>query len=302
MSNYKWLSNGQHMITVRDRKNNAAKQYRYWGEKVISKVLAQQKPTEDVYITKYPKNCLVETIILDFDNTDIEQAYKDVNKMRNYLTRKGHNCVIVKSGSKGYHLYIQIAPFLFKDTEYRQVSDWRGFFNAFTCFLIHDGVKTHYESLDQVNFSAGLNGNIRLIGSTHPKTQAKCEIIEGEFIDDQSITTVQDEAQKTAYHKLLIKKEDNERILKQTKVAGGDNPIENNDLRIIFEQITGKPVKHYPKGYSYGYCPHHGDSHPSLLITPKWFSCSADCGFKGNVFTLKKLGYVKFDDEGKVIF
>ena len=38
-----------------------------------------------------------------------------------------------------------------------------------------------YNTLDNVNFSAGLNGNIRLINSTHPKTGEKCEIIDGEL-------------------------------------------------------------------------------------------------------------------------
>ena len=286
------------MITVRNRETGYAKQCRYWNRETISKVLAQQKSCEDVYIQKYPKSRLVETIILDFDSEDLDEAYKEVNRMRNYLKLNGHNCVIVRSGSKGFHLYVQIAPFLFKDTSIRKISDWSSYFNAFVCFLIHDGVNV-YKTLDKVNFSAGLNGNIRLIGSIHPKTGNKCEIIEGEFKDYQEPTIIQDEAQKKACHKLLIKEQDRQRILKQTKVDGND-PIKNNDLRSIFQEIVGD-VRFYPKGYAYCKCPEHGDNHPSLLVTREWFSCSANCGFKGNIYTLKKLGYVKFDDDGKAI-
>ena len=242
----------------------------------------------------------MRVIILDFDSEDLDEAFKDVTRMSNYLRYNGHNTVIVKSGSKGYHLYIEIAPFLFKDTDMRKIKDWRAYFNAFVCFLIHDGNKTFYPTLDKVNFSAGLNGNIRLIGSIHPKTSEKCEIIDGEFHMNQVPTEIQDQAQRQACHKLIIKEADQERILKQTKVIGGSDPIAANDLREIFKEIVGE-VKLYPKGYCYCKCPEHGDSHPSLLVTKEWFSCSAGCGFKGNVFTLKKLGYVKFDDDGKVI-
>lgn len=293
MLTYNWLTPGQHMITIRNRETGYAKQCRYWNEETISKVLAQQKPCEDIYIQKYPKSRLVETIILDFDSEDLDEAYKDVNRMRNYLKLNGHNCVIVKSGSKGFHLYVQIAPFLFKDTSIRKINNWSSYFNAFVCFLIHDGVNA-YKTLDKVNFSAGLNGNIRLIGSIHPKTSEKCEIIEGEFKDYQEPTIIQDEAQRKACHKLIIKEEDRKRILKTTKVDGED-PIKNNDLREIIPQITGNPVKHYPKGYAYTNCFEHSDNHPSLLITKEWYSCSG-CGAKGNIWTLKKKGLVEFDD------
>ena len=300
MCSYKWLSNGQHMITVRNRETGYAKQYRYWNEEIISKLLARQDINSDVYITKYPKNRLVQTIILDFDSNDLDKAYADVTRMSNYLRYNGHNTVIVESGSKGYHLYIEIAPFLFKDTELRRIENWGSFFNAFVCFLIHDGNKTHYETLDKVNFSAGLNGNIRLIGSIHPKTHKQCQIIDGEFMMNQKPTEIQDMAQRNACQKMRIKKADHERILKQTKVQYDNDPIVENDLRVVFEQITGQPVKIFPKGYGYGNCPFHGDTHPSLLITKNWYSCSA-CGEKGNIWNLKKKGLVKFDEKGKAI-
>ena len=39
--------------------------------------------------------------------------------------------------------------------------------------------------------------------------------------------------------------------------------------------------------------------HFSLLLTKEWFSCSA-CDFKGNIWTLRKMGLVEFDDNGDV--
>lgn len=297
MSVYSWLTPNEHIITIRDRVTGFARQVRYWNNNVIFKVLKNQLPTEDVYISKYPKSRLIDTIILDFDNEDLEKAYKDIKKLSNYLKMNGLNSVIVKSGSKGYHIYIEIAPFLFNDTNLRQVGDWNSYFNAFVCFLIHDG-KSYYPSLDHVNFSAGLNGNIRLIGSIHPKTGQKCEIIEGEFLKQYKVTEIQDNAQRTAYAKLEIKEEDKKNQLRKTTVFDGDNPIEVNDLREVFRKITGD-IRLYPKGYGYCCCPEHNDKHPSLLVTKEWFSCSS-CDFKGNIFTLKQLGYVDFGRDGVV--
>ena len=297
---YEFLKANEHIITVRDRATGFAKQHRYWNNNVISKILKSQKATEDVYIQKYPKSRLIDTIILDFDSENIEDAYRDVKKMANYLKLNGLNTVIVKSGSKGYHAYIEIAPFLFNDTNIRKVSDWNSYFNAFVCFLIHDG-ESYYPTLDPINFSAGLNGNIRLIGSKHPKTGETCEIIEGEFLKDYKVTSIQDNAQRVAYSKMQIKKEDKKRVLNKTRVYEGNDPILVNDLREIFPQITGEDGKIYPKGYMYIRCPFHNDNSPSLLVTKEWYSCSSSsCNAKGNIWTLKKKGLVEFDSDGKV--
>jgi len=294
---YEWLRKNEHIITVRDRATHVGRQFRYWNEDVIKKVLANQKQTEDIYVTKYPSSRLVDTIILDFDSEDsIEEAYKDVTRLRNLLKKNGLNSIIVESGSKGFHLYIQIAPFLFKDTELRKGIEWNSYFKAFVCFLIHDSHK-RYETLDKTNFNAGLNGNIRLINSIHPKTQKKCQIVEGSFMSEYKLTKIQDEAQKKAFLKCEIVANEKQEALKKAKVIGGTDPIKANDLRDIFEQMTGD-IKLYPKGYGYCSCPVHGiDAHPSLLVTKEWFSCSA-CDFKGNVWTLKKLGMVEFDEQG----
>ena len=294
---YEWIKPTQHTITIRDRETGWARQKKVWNKKVIEQVLAEQKDSEDVFITKYPRNRLVETIILDFDNKDDPSlAFKEVNRLHNYLKTQGINSIIVESGSKGNHLYIQIAPFLFKDTDVRQVSSWNSYFNAFVCFLIHNS-STTYETLDRTNFSASLNGNIRLLGSRHPSTGNTCRIIKGSFKEIDSVTRVQDEAQKKAYLKLEIKDEiKKQKQLKRTKVIGGNDPILVNDLRDVFREITGD-IKLYPKGYGYCCCPVHGDEHPSLLVTKEWFSCSA-CDFKGNIWKLKQMGLVEFDNNG----
>ena len=299
MSVYSWLTPNEHIITIRDRVTGMASQKRYWNNNVISKILKNQSENEDIYITKYPKSRLIDTIILDFDSEDINEAYKDVKKMSNYLKLHGLNTVIVKSGSKGYHAYIEIAPVLFNDTNLRKVSDWNAFFNAFVCFLIHDG-ESYYPTLDQVNFSAGLNGNIRLIGSRHPKTGERCEIIEGEFLKDYKVTQIQDSAQRTAYAKMEIVKEDKERQLRTAVVNDDGNPIEVNDLREVFRELTGD-IKIYPKGYGYCCCPFHNDKNPSMLVTKEWYSCSG-CNERGNVFTLHKKGLVRFSSDGKVMY
>lgn len=296
---YDWIKNSQHTITIRDRETGWAKQRKVWNHKVIEQVLAEQKQTEDIYITKYPKSRLVETIILDFDSEDDPKlALKECTKLHNYLSMNGINSVIVESGKKGNHIYIQIAPFKFKDTEYRKLSNWNSYFNAFVCFLIHDSSST-YQTLDKINFTAGLNGNIRLIGSKHPSTGKTCRIIKGSFKDIDAVTRLQDDAQRKAYLKMeIVAEEKKQRQLKKTKVIGGFDPVSNNDLREVFERLTGE-IKLYPKGYGYCKCPVHGDEHPSLLVTKEWFSCSA-CDFKGNIWTLRKMGLVEFDDNGIV--
>ena len=86
--------------------------------------------------------------------------------------------------------------------------------------------------------------------------------------------------------------------LAKADVFDGDDPIQVNDLREVFRELTGD-IKIYPKGYGYCCCPAHNDHSPSLLVTKDWFSCSS-CSFKGNVFTLKKLGYVDFGKDGVV--
>ena len=304
---YSWIQPKEHIITVRNRDTGFAKQNRVWNTEVIENVLARQKDCEDVFISKYPKSRLVSTLIFDFDSEDRQEAYNDVVSIRNILKEDGLNSVIVDSTNKGYHLYIQIAPFLFKDTAIRWNNDWDKYFREFTNYIlcrISSQVDVQdYLTKDPINSNAGLGGNIRLIGSIHPSTGERVRIVDGEFKEFQEPTPLQDKAQKVAWNYCEILEQNQERILEgATQVVNGNDPIESNDLRTILPQIYGESIKVYAKGYGFMKCPEHGDNHPSLLVTKEWFSCSANCGFKGNIWTLYKKGLVKFDNDGGALY
>ena len=295
---YEFLTPNEHIIIVRNRETGYPRQYRLWNMNVINKVLRNQKPTEDVYVTKYPSSHLIRWIILDFDSKDRDEALSEVMRMKNYLNGEGHNTVLVDSTNKGYHLYIQIAPFLFEDEGNRVMDDWKLYFTKFVEYFIDRSSKKEYKTLDLRNASAGLSGNIRLINSIHPSTQKRVEILEGRFDLVQEPTWLQDKAQRVAYQFCDIANEIAERkIQARTKVVDGVDPIENNDLRELMPRIFGEEAKIYPKGYGFMKCPFHNDQSPSLLLTHSYYSC-ASCGAKGNIFTLKKLGYVEFDING----
>ena len=301
------FQNKQHTITIRHRGDGYPVQKRNWNDKLIQKVLLEQEDDTDVYITKYPRNRLIQWIILDFDSKDdLKQAYDEANKLRNMLVAEGHNCVLVESGSKGYHLYIHISPFLFADAEneLRGVADWNKFFNEFIYCLIYSSKLCNenlkFTTLDEINTLAGLNGNIRLIGSKHPSTHKECRIIEGEFEELQVPTEKQDRALRYAHSKCEIIELSKKRKLKKVKLEGYGDPIACNDLREVLPEVTGNEIKVYDRGYGYMKCPWHNDNKPSLLVTKEWFSCSA-CGEKGNIWALRKKGLVEFDKEGKII-
>lgn len=302
---YEFLTPKEHIITVRDRNTGYAKQYRYWNEKIISKVLARQTDSEDVFVSKYPKSRLINTIILDFDSENKEDCYNDVMSIKNALTEDGHNCVVVDSTNKGYHLYIQIAPFLFKDTDIRWNNDWDRYFKEFVNYLIchisSQKVAQKYLTQDAVNTNAGMGGNIRLIGSKHPSTNKRVSIIDGEFIDLQKPTKIQDKAQRIAWNYCAIREKREELLYSKTRIVDGNDPIESNDLRVILPAIFGEEIHVYKKGYGFMKCPFHNDNNPSLLVTKEYYSC-ASCGEKGNIFTLKKKGLVEFDNEGGALY
>lgn len=307
--NYNQLfKNKQHTITIRHRDLGYAEQKRNWNDKLIKKLLSEQDDVSDIYITKYPKNRLVECIILDFDSEDdISIAENCAKWLRNQLSEEGLNSVLVKSGNKGYHLYIQIAPVLFADAEddMREVTDWNKFFNDFVDELLAYSLSTEvdfvkHDTLDAVNTSAGLGGNIRLIGSKHPVTHERCEIIEGSFIEVDEPTDIEDHALRYAHKYRNIVKKNNKKKLRKVKLEGYGDPIACNDLREVLPEVTGNEIKVYDRGYGYMKCPWHNDNKPSLLVTKEWFSCSA-CGEKGNIWTLRKKGLVEFDEEGKII-
>lgn len=299
---YEWIRPRKHIITVRDREKGYGKQYKCWSSDVIGDVIANQNQTSDIYITKYPSDRLIDTIILDYDSEKPSLAWEEARKLKGYLTKQGHNVFLVDSTNKGVHLYCEIAPVLFKNAKDGvMVKDWNKFFKDFVYYLIHDEAK-HHNCLDAINLNAGMNGNIRLVGSVHPSTGKVVKIVDGEYTGSQEPTNLQSKSLVRAWHKADIEERELKELklqLKKTKVMGGNDPIANNDLRDVLPRVTGNEIKLYSRGYGYIKCFKHNDTHPSMLVTHDWFSC-ASCGCKGNIWTLKKLGMVEFDDNGEV--
>lgn len=296
---HEFLTWNEHFITVNDR-NGYSNRRKIWNENVITKALENQKPSEDIYVTKYPNSKLVKYIILDFDSKEDKRiSLKESERLMRYMEKHGHPCVLVDSTNKGYHLYIQISPFLFKDEGNRVMPDWDLYFDEFVRFMVRKSSKLPYTTLDATNTSAGLKGNIRLIGSLHPSTGKRVSIIRGEFSDDLlPPTSLQDTAQKVAFEFCDICEEQKQMKISKSKVVNGIDPIEENDLREVFPAIFGGDVKHYGH-YSMMCCPFHNEKHPSLMLTKRTFKCRA-CGEQGNIWSLKKKGIVEFGYNGEI--
>lgn len=299
----------EHYITIRSRNGDYPIRKLVFNNNQLIKTIKNQKQQTDIYITKYPKDRILSVIILDFDNEEDKTiAYREARKLKNYLKTKGLNTVIVSSGKKGYHTYTQIPPTAFSKKEFStlQDKDYNLYFELYVKELInYDNMK--YETLDERNTNAGLGGIIRLIGSIHPSTNNKCEIIEGSFNDFQVPNQYHLDCLKLA-HKLCNKiieekkKRNEERMKKVNKKLkeGFKDPVEENDLRQLMPELFPGKNKEYNKGYLYMQCPFHPDEHPSLLVTKEYFSCSA-CGEKGNIWTLKKKGHVDFNEKGVLV-
>lgn len=270
-------------------------------------IIHNQKVDEDIFITKYGDDEIVSNIILDFDGAEHkDKVYKEVLKVHHFLRNRGLNSVIVSSTNKGFHFYIQI-PTLFFDKEHLKLerAERNKLFVMFTKNLIKEQ-DFKLQSLDPTNTNAGLGGNIRLVGSIHPKTQEKVQPILGEFID------ITDEKTKKEYYgrcghyvnviykstikQYYLKNEFEEKQLKekQKKWKGKKwehDPIKENDLRDLLPNYYGGIVKRY-NGYIFMQCPWHTDRKPSLKVTKEWFYCTG-CGVKGNIWTLIKSGDIK---------
>ena len=298
---YNFLTENEHMITVRNRDDSPARKFRYWNENVIRKILNNQKPTEDVFVTKYPSGRLIKYLILDFDSKENKNiSLKESKRMLNFFENEGHPCVLVDSTNKGYHLYIKISPFLFRD-EGNRVANWKLFFEEFVRFMLNSSSRLPYTSLDDINTSAGMGGNIRLIGSIHPSTGKRVSIIQGEFNDDVlPPTPLQDFAQIVAYNYCEECEKTTQKSATKTKVVWSVDPCKENDLREIFPAIFHEDVKEY-SDYVMMCCPFHQEKHESLRIGKEWYKCYA-CGEKGNIWTLKKKGLVEFGLNGEVVY
>lgn len=291
----------QHYITIvyRDRKRNA-RRVRIKSVDQLERLVENQPVNSDLYITKYGKDCVVWNIILDFDSEDDKSvAWNDCLTISKFLERKGIDCVIVDSTNKGYHLYVQIPPTNFKVFFDEPIEEPSLFFKYYVIELLNlDSFKL--KSLDEVNFNASLDGNIRVIGSTHPKTNQMVYIKQGKFHDINENLDYYENAMH--YHDKIIRnafskyKEALEEIetkrLQYSNRLKTEDDLLNLDLRDVFQNIFNlQKVREYGENI-WCNCPFHNDNSPSFCITPTHYFC-ASCGAKGNIFTLIKKGLVE---------
>lgn len=222
------------------------------------------------------------------------------------MRNRGLNSVIVSSTNKGYHFYIQIPTVCF---DYEHLGLDRTERNKLFVMFTENLVKANefkLQNLDPTNTHAGLGGNIRLLGSIHPKTNKVVDIVLGEFLDlnDEQVresyydrcshyvrmvykqTITQYNVTRNYNEKELIRKK------RKWKMKGWErDPIEENDLRELLPQLYGGTVRKYG-GYIFMQCPWHTDRKPSLKVTKRWYYCLG-CGAKGNIWTLIKSGDIK---------
>ena len=287
----------QHHLTI--PQNNSRKLC--FGNESISKAIKNQKVGTDLFITKYADDHIVQCVILDFDDKDNpNNALNDAKKLKVVMKRQGLNTVIVKSGSKGYHCYIQIPPRNFGNDEYAADVDNNIWFKKFVELLIQGNVNATYPTLDHRNTEAGLGGNIRVIGSIHPKTNNKCEIIAGEFKENIIPNPFEWNCFVSGYEFAKIR-EKNEVLKEQKRRAeikkyNGEDPVLENDLRTLMPSIYGGEYKAFKNGYIMMQCPFHNDSNPSMIVKKEFYYCKA-CGEKGNWWTLRDKGVVDFEED-----
>ena len=291
----------QHYLTTvyRTGKRNA-RRIRIKSVDQLERLVENQPQDSDLYITKYGKDGVVWNIILDFDSEDDKGvAWMDCLTLSHFLERKGIRCVIVDSTNKGYHLYVQIPPTnfnLFFDEPIEEPSLFFKYYVKELCKV--DSFK--FVSLDEVNFNASLDGNIRIISSIHPKTNKMVYIKQGKFIDITENPTYYENAMH--YHTQVVRvafkryKEQLEEI--ETKRLQYQNRLKTEDdllsldLRDVFRNIFNlQKVREY-NGVIWCCCPFHNDKSPSFCIQKNFFFC-ASCGKKGNIFTLIKDGLVE---------
>lgn len=284
----------QHYLTIPQYNNRKL----CFGNQSIIKAIKNQKPNTDLFITKYAEDNIVSCIILDFDDkANPDNALNDAKKLKLVLTRQGLNTIIVKSGSKGYHVYIQIPIHNFGSFDV----DAETFFKEFTSLLIKGGKNVQYKTLDTTNTGAGLRGNIRVIGSIHPKTNNRCEIIDGEFkeriLPNSFVSSCIVDAYEFAkiHEKHEVLKERQRRANVQKHKGDGD-PVLENDLRTLMPSIYGGDYQVFKNGYIMMQCPFHNDSNPSMIVKKEFYYCKA-CGEKGNWWSLRDKGDVDFEEE-----
>ena len=293
----------QHYLTTvyRSGRRNA-KRIRIKSVDQLERLVEMQPKDTDLYITKYAKSDVVWNIILDFDSEeDKHMAYYDSLTLRKFLERKGINVVIVDSTNKGNHCYIEIPPTNFRFFGDEPIEEPSLFFKHYIKELCQiDEFK--YKTLDEVNFNASLDGNIRVISSIHPKTNQMVYIKQGEFHDITEDLDYYEGAMhyhtqvvRVAYSKYCEQLEEIEtkRLQYQNRLKTEDDLL-SLDLRDVFSNIfTLHKVRRYGNSI-WCCCPFHetASSNPSFCIMPSHFFCTS-CEKKGNIFTLIKEGLVE---------
>ena len=293
----------QHYLTTvyRNGKRNA-RRIRVKSVDQLERLVENQPKDSDLYITKYAKDGIVWNIILDFDSEDDKGvAWMDCLTLASFLRRKLIECVIVDSTNKGYHLYVQIPPTNFTLFNHEPIEEPSLFFKHYIKELCKiDSFK--FKSLDEVNFNASLDGNIRVIGSTHPKTNQEVYIKQGEFIDINEHPLYYEVAMhyhiravRVAFEKYNEQLEEIEtKRLQYADRLKTEDDLLSLDLRDVFQNIFSlQKVRKYGDTI-WCCCPFHNDENPSFCITPTHFFCSSSsCNEKGNIFTLIKKGLVE---------
>lgn len=293
----------EHYLTTvyRSGKRNA-RRIRIKSIGQLERLVKQQPKDTDLYITKYAKSDVVWNIILDFDFEDDKSvAYNDCLTISKFLERKGIDCVIVDSTNKGFHLYVQIPPTNFRVFNDVPIEEPSLFFKYYVSELLNLRA-FKLISLDEVNYNASLDGNIRIINSIHPKTNQVVYIKQGEFHDITKELDYYENAMH--YHTKIIRvaydkyKEQLEEIetkrLQYADRLKTEDDLLNLDLRDVFQNIFSlHKVRKYGDTV-WCCCPFHetASSNPSFCITPTHYFC-ASCNEKGNIFTLIKKGLVE---------
>lgn len=287
----------QHYLTIPQEHNRKL----CFGNPSIKKAIKNQKKNTDLFITKYSKEKIISCLIFDFDDeNNPENAFKDAQRLQFLLKKQGLNTIIVKSGSKGYHTYIQVPIHCFNSEKYEYGVNSDEWFKKYCELILRAGVNAEYSTLDMNNTNAGFGGNIRVIGSVHPKTGNVCEIVSGEFLELVEPVYFDYDCFMNAFE--FVKIHEKNQVLKRQKEASvnkffnGDDPVKNNDLRELMPQIYGGDYKIFKNGYIMLQCPFHNDSHPSMIVKKEFYYCKS-CGEKGNWWSLRDKGVVDFEKD-----
>lgn len=290
----------EHYLTTvyRSGKRNA-KRIRIKSVNQLERLVSMQPNDTDLFITKYAKDDIVWNIILDFDSEeDKELAYHDALVLRRFLAKKCINVVIVDSTNKGSHCYIEIPPTNFRFFGDELIEEPSLFFKHYIKELCKiDSFK--FKTLDEVNFNASLDGNIRVINSIHPKSNKMVYIKDGFFHDINENLDYYENAMhyhtetiRVAYQRYCEQLEEIEtKRLQYGNRLRTDDDLLNKDLREVFKEIYNlRKVREYGENL-WCSCPMHQNDSVNFCITPQFFFCTS-CGVKGNIFTLISMGLV----------